>query len=67
MKQTIAAAAIAVLAAGPALADGFQGDAVAPPRVIEETAGSNVQQIILPAMMGAAMLFAIMLVTKADG
>ena len=63
MRRLVAATALATLVTFPAGADGMQQEADVPQRVIEETAGTSTQQVILPAIVGAGFFFAYLLVT----
>ncbi|MBM1220696.1 hypothetical protein JQU17_19430 [Ponticoccus sp. SC2-23] len=64
MKRVIAAAALASLVAGPGLAEGMQPEREVPQRVIEETAGSSSQHLVLPGIVGAGLFFVYLVVSK---
>lgn len=65
MTRLIAAAALAGLTAGCATVDGAPTvEREVPARVIEETAGSSSQHLVLPSLVGAGLFFAYLVVTK---
>lgn len=64
MRRVIAAAALSTLVAGPGLADGMQSEREVPQRVIEETAGSSSQHLVLPGIVAAGLFFAYLVVSR---
>ena len=67
MKRLIATAALASLSAGCATVDGSEFvDRDVPERVLEETAGTSSQHLVLPGLIGGGLFFAYLIVTKAS-
>lgn len=65
MKRLIAAAMLASLVSGCASTDGTQMvEREIPERVLEETAGTSSQNLVLPSLVGAGLFFAYLVVTR---
>jgi hypothetical protein len=64
MKLVIAAVAMGTLTATPAFSEGMESEREVPQRVIEETAGSSSQHLVLPGIVAAGLFFAYLVVTK---
>lgn len=65
MKRLVALAALAGLTAGCATVEGTQTvEREIPQSVIEETAGSSTQHLLVPSIIGAGLFFAYLVATK---